>query len=67
MLKVENEKALVRDPRTGAILNTDIEALQRHRASRSIIKNQQKTIEDLESRLARVEQILLNTIINNKD
>ena len=38
MLKVKDEKGLVRDPSSKAVLNVDIEALREHRKKTQIFK-----------------------------
>jgi predicted transcriptional regulator len=64
-IKVEEDKTLVRDSSTGAILNTDKEALQNYRRRKSILDGQQKRIDNLENTVAELKE-LLNTIINKE-
>jgi predicted transcriptional regulator len=64
-IKVEEDKTLVRDSTTGAILNTDREALQNYRRRKSILDGQQKRIDNLENTVAELKE-LLNTIINKE-
>jgi predicted transcriptional regulator len=64
-IKVEEDKTLVRDSSTGAILNTDKEALKIYRRRKSILDGQQKRIDNLENTVAELKE-LLNTIINKE-
>lgn len=59
-IKVEDEKTLVRDTLTGAILNTDLVALAAYKKRMSGIKAQ-------EDRIIQLEQTVqeLKTLINN--
>lgn len=63
-IKVENDKSLVRDSSTGAILNTDREALVAYRRRKNLIKSQEDRINKLETDLSDIKN-LLNTIIEN--
>lgn len=56
-LKVENE-TLVRDKRTGAILETDAAKLHKYRARRSALQQKDDIIETLSERINRLEQLI---------
>lgn len=56
-IKVENE-TLVRDTRTGAILETDLSKLQRHRARMSAVKSKDDAIESLTERINKLEELI---------
>lgn len=62
LLKVEENNDLVRSVESGAILSVDKEALVLHRRRRSIINEQEKRIETLETRMKTLE-VLLNNIL----
>lgn len=66
-LKVENEPNLIRDLNSTAILNTNIDALNKHRELRNRIKlkeeDKDNQIQDLSNRLLKLES-LLSTLIN---
>jgi hypothetical protein len=53
-IKVENE-SLVRDTSTGAILETDVGKLQKHRAIRRTIRSREKTLDDLIEKINKLE------------
>lgn len=55
---VENEKHLVRDTTSNAILNTDKTALRLHRSRRRVIKEKDLKIEDLADRLRQLEELV---------
>jgi len=56
-IKVENE-SLVRDTNTGAILETDISKLEKHRAIRQKLRSRDKTLDVLMERINKLEQSL---------
>ena len=56
-IKVENE-SLVRDTGTGAILETDITKLNRHRAIRNAIHEKEDKIDLLIDRINKLETII---------
>ena len=56
-IKVENE-SFIRDSNTGAILETDLSKLQRHRARLAALESKDKIIEDLTDRINRLEQLI---------
>jgi len=56
-IKVENE-SLVRDTNTGAILETDISKLKKHRAIRQKLRSRDKTLDVLMERINKLEQSL---------
>lgn len=56
-IKVENE-SLVRDVTTGAILETDLGKLQRHRARIAALESKDQIIEDLTERINKLEQLI---------
>lgn len=58
LIKVENEKGLVRDSRSNAILNTDLESLTRHRAQRRTLEQKEQIIESLTERLEKLESFV---------
>lgn len=57
IIKVENE-SLVRDQRTGAILETDSAKLQKYRARKSALQQKDNVIEALSERINRLEQLI---------
>jgi len=56
-LQVENE-SLVRDKSTGAILETDISKLQKHRARKSAMQQKDEMIYSLNERINKLEQLI---------
>lgn len=62
-IKVENE-SLVRDSNTGAILETDVSKLQRHRAKIASVKQKDDIIESLTERINKLEE-LIGKLANN--
>ena len=64
-LKVENE-TLVRDYSNGAILETDYEKLQKHRAMQAKIKEKDAQLNSLIERINKLET-LIERMTNGKD
>lgn len=56
-LQVENE-SLVRDKSTGAILETDISKLHKHRARKSALQQKDELIYSLNERINKLEQLI---------
>jgi hypothetical protein len=65
-IKVENEKDLVRDSNSHAILATNKEELHRYRARKNIMREKDEKILNLENRLHSLEN-LVNNILNNSN
>ena len=58
-MKIPVEKeSLVRDSTTGAILETDMSKLQRHRAMQHALAQKEQKLEDLIEKINRLEQII---------
>jgi hypothetical protein len=55
--KIQNN-TLVRDLNTGAILETDLTKLHKHRAIRNAIKEKENKIDDLVERINKLESII---------
>lgn len=64
-IKVENE-SLVKDTTSGAVLETDISKLNKHRAIRNAIKNKEKKIDYLIEKINKLEQ-QMERITNGND
>jgi len=56
-IKVENE-SLVRDTNNGAILETDVNKLNRHRAVRNAIREKEDKLDLLLDKINRLETII---------
>lgn len=56
-LKVENE-SFVRDKATGAILETDISKLHKHRARKSALQQKDDMIYSLNERINKLEELI---------
>lgn len=56
-VRVENE-SLVRDTNTGAILETDVSKLNRHRAIQQALKDKDEKIDYLLERINKLEAII---------
>ena len=66
-MKIPVEKeTLVRDTTTGAILETDISKLQRHRAIQNSILQKENKLDDLIEKINRLEAII-NGMTNGND
>lgn len=68
--KVEDDKSLVRDLSSNAILNTNKDELIQHRNVRRMRKQNEETVIQLESRINSLESLvkqLLNNITTNKE
>lgn len=64
-LKVENEKALVRDSYSKAILNTDVSSVKRHEERMRRIekqKSQEREINSLRQEIAEIRELLCKMI-----
>ena len=57
MIKVQND-SLVRDLGTGALLETDITKLNRHRARRQALESKDQLIDDLTNRINKLEELI---------
>ena len=55
---VENEKHLVRDTTSNAILNTDKSALRANRIRRKIMQEKDERLEELSNRLLQLEELI---------
>ena len=49
---------LLKDPKTGALLNNDMNALTAYKARRAQILNQKNEAEDLRSRMIKLENVI---------
>jgi hypothetical protein len=66
-IKVLDHDYLVRDPSTGAIINTDktsLEDIKKLRTASSTIKNIQSDVENLKSELCEIKNLLKELIRN---
>lgn len=57
-IKVENERSLVRDVNTGAILETDLQQLNRYRARVDSLKEKENKIDFLLEKINKLEETL---------
>lgn len=57
-IKVENEKTLVRDSTTGAILETDVSKLHKHRARITALNDRETKIDSLLEKINKLEETL---------
>lgn len=57
-IKVENEKTLVRDSSTGAILETDVSKLHKHRARLDALKDRETKIDTLLEKINKLEETI---------
>ena len=64
MIKVEND-TLARDTSTGAIIETDLAKLQRHRSRMAAVQNKDDIIQTLSERINRLEQLIERMTITN--
>lgn len=60
-IKVEDDKSLVRDSTTGAILNTNKKALEEYKRTRNHKISLQKQVEELSKQV----ELLTNLVLNN--
>lgn len=58
IVKIENEDTLVRDTVSNAVLNTDMNALQKYRAKREKDRAMRQDIDDLKDKMSNIEQLL---------
>lgn len=58
MIKVENEKNLVRDERTAAIINTDDRAYKQYVAEKTRLLSEKQRINILETKVSNIESML---------
>lgn len=65
-IKVEDDKDLVRDSSSGAILNTNRKALEDYKRSRNYKLQMQDKVEVLEDRIKQLEN-LINIIIEKNN
>lgn len=64
-LRIENEKSLVKDNISGAILDIDKDSYNRYINSKKLRREQQKKIETLENRINNLESILEKILNQN--
>lgn len=64
-IKVEEQKTLVRDTRSNAILNTDVESLNRHRAQRRVLESKDNLINSMDERIKALEE-LVSSLVEKK-
>lgn len=64
--KVKDEKALVRDMDSKAILNIDVQALQDHRRKKQAALMQARRLDGLEQSVNEMKQ-MLQQLLQNKD
>jgi hypothetical protein len=57
-IKVENERGLIRDTNSNAILNTDLDELHKHRAKMFAIHQKDNKIQELTSRIDNLELLI---------
>lgn len=57
-IKVEDNKSLVRDSKTNAILNTNINELHQYRRNRSKKLQETTRIDDLEKKVDKILELL---------
>lgn len=61
-IPVENEKHLVRDTTSNAILNTDKSALRTNRMRRKIMHEKDVQLEEMSNRIQRLEELIYSII-----
>ena len=57
-IPVENEKHLVRDSTSNAILNTDKSALRTNRMRRKVMQEKDERLDELSNRLSQLEELI---------
>lgn len=62
-LKVEENKNLVRDISSNAILQSNLDELQKHRTRKNMLESKDLKIDELSSRVEQLE-LLLNKLLN---
>lgn len=66
-LKVEEDLSLVRDVNSNAILANDVEELHKHRNRKILLKQKDNRIDELTSRVNKLESLIENLLnITNK-
>ena len=65
-IKVKNEDHLYRDVDTGAIINTDRSAFEKHKKSRSKFRNMEQELDYVKSEISEIKS-LLHQLINSND
>ena len=68
LIPVEGNPNLSRDPKTGAILNTNLSEYEKYIAQRETIQSDKDRLNKLESEISEIKQLLvkLTTGINTK-
>ncbi len=58
--KVRGHEGLVKDPQSGAVINTDTNAYEAAKSAKKRILEEKKKYKELEERMARLEAIIEN-------
>jgi len=64
-LRIENEEHLVRDSKSGAVLNTDLSSLEKYRAKRERDRQMQQDVENLKNDMSEIKSLLQQLV--NRD
>lgn len=65
IVKIENEDTLVRDTKTNAVLNNDLNALAMYRAKRNKDRQMAEDIDNLKTKMDNIESLLQQLV--NRD
>ena len=60
MIKVQGHSNFKRDPSNNSIVNTDLNSYQEYKNKLSRLKDQEKRISNIEEKLEKIMEILLN-------
>jgi len=65
-LPIEDNEKLIRDTVSGAVLNTDMTALQKYRAKRERDMQLQQDVETLKNQMSNIESLLQQLVNRDK-
>lgn len=58
MIKVDGHPDLVKDPRSGAVINTNVEAMKAARLRKERMKDKEQKLQQLENDVSEMKQML---------
>ena len=64
-VKVKGQPNLVRDKRTGAVLNINTKSIEDARAAKAQRQKQSQRLDNLENKIERIEQLLMQLVEKN--